>query len=74
MVRALEAKGQLRQAVDYAANKTAETEASLMQNGMPAPQAQEWTREQWAFLPAEEDQPELPNGHPSSWLIDSGKK
>lgn len=61
-------QGLLSQAVEYAANKTAAAESSLIQQGVPAPQAQELMREEWAFLPNEADVPELPSGHPSTWL------
>ncbi len=61
MVQALEAKGELRQAVDRAADRTAAAESAAMQNGTPAHEAIEMFREQWAFLPSEEDEPNLTN-------------
>jgi hypothetical protein len=68
MVQALEQSGRLEHAVEYAARRTCEAESSLMQQGVPAPQAQEMVREEWAFLPSEADVPILPNGGPEAWL------
>ncbi len=70
MVRQLEATGRLYQAVEYAANQTAEASSALMRQGVPAPQADELTRERWAYLPSEADVPDsqdLPTGHPQDW-------
>jgi hypothetical protein len=42
-------------------------ECSLIQQGVPPWQAEERMREEWAFLPDEEDVPALPNGNPETW-------
>ncbi len=55
MVKELEAKGQLRQAIERAADRTADAESAAIRNGMSPWEAQEMFREQWAFLPAEDD-------------------
>jgi hypothetical protein len=68
MVKALESKGLLPKALEYAADRTAAAESSLIQQGLPAMQAQEQMRQEWAFLPSEADVPELPNGGPETWL------
>lgn len=68
MWKALQQSGQLLQALEVAASRTAQAEASLIQQGVPPHQAQERFREEWAFLPSEADVPELPNGDPSTWL------
>jgi hypothetical protein len=68
MVQALERSGLLPKAVEYAARRTAEAESSLIQQGVPAPQAQERMREEWAFLPSERTSADLPNGGPETWL------
>ena len=68
MVKQLEAKGLLDRAIEYVADRTTHAEASLMQQGMSTQSAQEKMREEWAFLPAEQDRPELPNGSPEQWL------
>lgn len=68
MVKALESANLFETAVEYAADRTAGAESSLIQQGVPAPMAQEMMREEWAFLPAESDVPNLPNGGPAVWL------
>jgi hypothetical protein len=70
MVASLEQRSRLRQALEYAARRTSEAESSLIQQGVPAFQAMEMMREEWAFLPSETDAPELPNGGPERWLDD----
>ena len=53
---ALQKAGKLRQAVYHAQERTRDAFAELVSNeGMPAGQADEATRQLWAFLPAEED-------------------
>jgi hypothetical protein len=68
LVKALEQKGLLHKAIEYAARRTSEAESSLIQQGVPAMEAQERMREEWAFLPSEQDVPDLPNGSPESWI------
>jgi hypothetical protein len=68
MVKALESQGLLTRAIQQAAERTIAAESSLMQQGVRAPEAEERMREEWAFLPSEEDLPDLPNGHPVTWL------
>jgi hypothetical protein len=50
MVKALESSGRLAQAVEYAARRTAQAESSSIQQGLPAPQAQEQMGQERAFL------------------------
>ena len=64
MVQSLEAKGRLSQAVEFAATRHSEATSSLLQQGVPPMQAEDLTREVWAFLPAEADVPELRTGRP----------
>jgi hypothetical protein len=64
MVAAREAQGMVDQAIEHAAERTAAATSSLIQQGVPAPQAVERLREEWAFLPSEDDVPERPNGSP----------
>jgi hypothetical protein len=61
MVKALEVKGLLTRAVRHAAERTVAAESSLMQQGVPPHEAQERVREEWAFLPSEDDVASLPN-------------
>jgi hypothetical protein len=68
MVAALKTKGLLFRAVEYAARRTAEATSSLMQQGVPGPQAFERMREEWAYLPSEADARELPDGGPFQWV------
>lgn len=67
MVKALDASGHLSQALHAAQNLTLTAEAHAMQAGMTPDQARERFREEWAFLPAEEDVPDLPRGNPAQW-------
>jgi hypothetical protein len=55
MVAALEAEGRLQQAIEDAAERTVAAEASLIQQGVPPWEAEARMREEWAFLPAEDD-------------------
>jgi hypothetical protein len=56
-------EGLLDQEIENAAERTVAAECSLMQQGVPSWQAQERMREEWAFLPCEEDVPARPNGN-----------
>jgi hypothetical protein len=68
MVKRLEASGKLESAIEYAADRTAAAESSLIQQGVSPWQAQQQMREEWAFLPSEADVPDLLNGGPEAWL------
>jgi hypothetical protein len=68
MVVRLERRGLLQQAVYAAQELTANAEAEAIYAGMNPDQARELTREEWAFLPTEEDVPSLPNGDPAHWI------
>ena len=59
LARALEEKGQLNEAVQAAADQTSEALAEAVASGQDWHQAWEALKEQWAFLPSEEDVPEL---------------
>ena len=59
MAKALEATGHLDEAVQTAADLTSEALADQVEKGLPYNQAWELVREDWAFLPTEEDMPEL---------------
>lgn len=67
MVAALQETGTLYEAIEYAANRTVDGESALIRQGVSPHQAQELIREEWAFLPSEEDVPQLPNGGPDTW-------
>ncbi len=67
MVKELEATGQLQTAVHAAEQLTLSAEAEAIQQGMSPDQARERFREEWAFLPDEDESPELPNGDPAQW-------
>lgn len=60
MYEGLQKKGLLNQAVHNAIERTKEMYGQLIEQGMSPDQAREATREQWAFLPAESDLPNLP--------------
>jgi hypothetical protein len=60
MVAALQQAGRLDAAIETAANRTAAAESAAFRNGTPAPEAMEMFRDQWAFLPSENDEPDLP--------------
>lgn len=55
MCRGLEATGELDKAVYEAQERTGEALADLVKKGMDWNQAWELVREEWAFLPAEEE-------------------
>lgn len=67
MVQALEASGQLATALETAQDLTLTAEAEAIQQGMAPDQARERFRQEWAFLPSEEDVPDLPHGDPAQW-------
>ena len=54
MVAELEAMGELEAAIKRAATRTTDAESAAIRSGMPAHQAEEIFREQWAFLPEED--------------------
>lgn len=56
MYRGLEATGELDKAVYESQERTGEAMADLVEKGMDWNQAWELIREEWAFLPAEEDE------------------
>lgn len=59
MYQQLLQSGKLQESIEAAANLTTDALANLVQKGTPYDQALEAVREQWAFLPDEQDQPEL---------------
>ncbi len=59
MYRALARSGQLRKAVFSAQELTSDSLSDLVQKGLDYYQAWELVREEWAFLPSEEDVPTL---------------
>ena len=59
MYRELQRSGRLNQAAQEAANNTVEALNTCMNQGMSYDQAWEYVREQYMFLPSEEDQPKL---------------
>lgn len=61
MVAELEEQGTLEQAIETAANRTADAESAAIRNGTRPHEAMEMFREQWAFLPSEDDAPTLPS-------------
>ena len=67
MVAALEKAGHLQEALETAERLTLDAEIAAIQNGLTPDQARELYREQWAFLPSEEDAPDLSNGNPALW-------
>ena len=60
MVKELKAAGKYDQALQEARDLTSNALADLLQAGVPHNQAWESVREEWAFLPSEEDQKSLP--------------
>lgn len=60
MVAEVESIGRLKEAIASAADRTTHAESAAIRNGMPAADAQELFREQWAFLPAENVKASLP--------------
>lgn len=60
MAKDLEKQGLLRESVEAAANLTHEAMYDLLtKHKLPHDQAWELVREEWAYLPSEEDQPSL---------------
>lgn len=60
MVKQLERKGLLEESVRAVADLTSEALYHLVaDNKMPLDQARELVMQEWAYLPSEEDQPEL---------------
>ena len=57
MYRELEQSGQLHQALQDAQGLTSDALHRLLQQGVPYGQAWESVREEWAFLPSEQDEP-----------------
>jgi hypothetical protein len=55
MYRELEQSGQLHQALQDAQGLTSDALHRLLQQGVPYGQAWESVREEWAFLPSEEE-------------------
>ena len=51
--------GKLNESVQAAADLTSDALATAIEQGQPYDQAWEAVREEWAFLPSEEDVPEL---------------
>ena len=68
MVRRLKNSGSLMKALYAAEQLTLVAEVEAIQAGMSPDQARERFREEWAFLPTEEDVPHLPNGDPTVWV------
>jgi hypothetical protein len=67
MAAALERKGKLKEAIYAAQELTLDAEGTAVRNGMHPYEARELVREEWAFLPSEEDVADLPNGNPAQW-------
>src|SRR5713101_7331318 len=61
MYRKLEQNGQLHQALVQAQNQTSDALHSLLRQGVPYDQAWESVREEWAFLPGEDDECRVEN-------------
>ncbi len=59
MSAALERAGLLNESVQTAADLTSDAMAQAIEQGQSYDQAWETLREEWAFLPSEEDVPEL---------------
>lgn len=59
MSAALKKEGQFEASVNQAADLTSDALADLIHKGVPYDQAWPSVREDWAFLPSEEDLPEL---------------
>jgi hypothetical protein len=59
MYAELEKSGRLYEAAQQAADQTMDALMALLQKGMDYQTAWESVREQWMFLPSEEDLPEL---------------
>ena len=59
MCAALKKAGQFERSVNQAADLTSDALADLIHKGVPYDQAWASVREEWAFLPSEEDPSEL---------------
>jgi hypothetical protein len=59
MCAELEAAGELDDSIQAAAERTREAVLSLTEKGMPLWQAWEAVREEWAILPAEDEEEEV---------------
>ena len=59
MYQELQQKGQLQKSLENADNWTREGISDLVEKGLPLNQAKEMMNEQWAFLPAETEEPKL---------------
>ena len=57
----LEQEGKLDQSLHEASERTGQAFAQLVENGLEPPSAWEAVREEWAFLPAESDEPSPPS-------------
>ena len=68
MVAELEADGVFRAVVEVAEQLTLIAEAEAIQSGTSPDEARELFRTHWAFLPSEEDVPDL-GSDPSSWRL-----
>jgi hypothetical protein len=66
MYRELQENGTLDQQAQNAANLTRDALGDLIEKGLPHNQAWELVRENWAFLPSEDQQPHLGETPPSS--------
>jgi hypothetical protein len=55
MSAALEKQGKLQESVHMAQEPTSDALHKLLEQGLPYDQAWELVREEWAFLPSEED-------------------
>lgn len=58
------AGGRLDQSLHAASERTGEAYGKLVEDGLDPPSAWEAVREEWAFLPAESDQPSPPSLSP----------
>lgn len=67
MAAELSRAGQLDRAVYAAQERTRQAVAEAVEKGQPYREAFESLSQEWAFLPTEEDQPTLANGHPREW-------
>jgi hypothetical protein len=66
MSTALKEAGQFETSVNQAADMTSDALADLILKGVPYDQAWASVREEWAFLPSEEDLPQLGSARGSS--------
>ena len=63
----------LDRAVHEAQQRTGEALSDALQSGESYAEAWPKLREQWAFLPSEEEQPILASGNPGTWLAPASK-